>query len=173
MVFIFLPIVIFMFYKIRRHYLNVADDLRISLIKDKPVIKGSTIVVPVAGITRVVMNSLSYAKSLTDNVVAVYVGFDDEEIERMEAKWKEWNPGVRLIVLRSSYRSIIRPLIKFIETVEWKNAETDHITVLIPQFITKHWWHYILHNQSSLLLRAYLFTQKDVVIATVPYHFHR
>jgi hypothetical protein len=91
----------------------------------------------------------------------------------MEAKWKEWNPGVRLIVLRSSYRSIIRPLIKFIETVEWKNSETDHITVLIPQFITKQWWHYILHNQSSLMLRAYLFTQKDVVIATVPYHFHR
>jgi amino acid transporter len=173
MVFVFLPIVIFIFYKIRRHYLNVADDLRISLMEEKPVIKGSTIVVPVAGITRVVMNSLSYAKSLTENVVAVYVGFDDVEIDRMEAKWKEWNPGVRLIVLRSSYRSIIRPLIKFIETVEWKNAETDHITVLIPQFITKHWWHYILHNQSSLMLRAYLFTQKDVVIATVPYHFHR
>jgi amino acid transporter len=173
MVFVFLPLVIFIFYKIRRHYLNVADDLRISLMEDKPVIKGSTIVVPVAGVTRVVMNSLSYAKSLTDNVVAVYVGFDDEGIDRMEAKWKEWNPGVRLIVLRSSYRSIIRPLIKFIETVEWKNAETDHITVLIPQFITKHWWHYILHNQSSLMLRAYLFTQKDVVIATVPYHFHR
>jgi hypothetical protein len=65
LVFIFLPIVIFIFYKIRRHYLNVADDLRISLLEEKPVIKGSTIVVPVAGITRVVMNSLSYAKSLT------------------------------------------------------------------------------------------------------------
>jgi amino acid transporter len=173
MVFIFLPMVIVIFYKIRRHYLNLAEELRINIDKDRPVIKGSTIVVPVAGITRVVMDSLSYAKSLTDNVVAVYVGFDDEEIERMETKWEEWNPGVRLIVLRSSYRSIIRPLMKFINTVEWKTAETDHITVLIPQFITKHWWHYILHNQSSLMLRAYLFTQKDVVIATVPYHLQR
>jgi amino acid transporter len=173
MVFIFLPIVIIVFYQINRHYRNTADELRINLDQDKPVIKGSTIVVPVAGITRVVMQSLSYAKSLTDNVVAVYVGFDDEEIERMEKKWEEWNPGVRLIVLRSSYRSIIRPLMKFIETVEWKTAETDHITVLIPQFIAKHWWHHILHNQSSLLLRAYLFNQKDVVIATVPFHLHR
>jgi amino acid transporter len=173
MVFIFLPIVIIVFYQINRHYRNTADELRINLDQDKPVIKGSTIVVPVAGITRVVMQSLSYAMSLTDNVVAVYVGFDDEEIERMEKKWEEWNPGVRLIVLRSSYRSIIRPLMKFIETVEWKTAETDHITVLIPQFIAKHWWHHILHNQSSLLLRAYLFNQKDVVIATVPFHLHR
>ncbi|REE66950.1 amino acid transporter [Paenibacillus taihuensis] len=173
MVFIFLPLVIMGFFKINRHYQNTADELRVNIEKQKPEIKGSTIVVPVAGITKVVLQSISYAKSLTDNVVAVYVGFDEEEIERLERKWEEWDPGVRLIVLRSSYRSIIRPLVRFIETVEWKTQETDHITVLIPQFIAKHWWHNILHNQTSLLLRAYLFTQKDVVIATVPYRLHK
>lgn len=173
MVFIFLPIVIYIFIGIRRHYESIANQLRIDMEFDKPLIKGSTIVVPVAGITRVVMNSISYAKSMTDNVVAVYVGFNDEDIAKMESKWEEWNPGVRLIVLRSSYRSIIRPLMKFIQTVEWKTAETDHITIVIPQFITKHWWQYILHNQTSIMLRAYLFTQKDVVITTVPYHLQK
>ncbi|MEC2342516.1 APC family permease [Paenibacillus barengoltzii] len=172
-VFVFLPLVMFIFYQIHRHYLNIAEQLRINIDKDKPCIKGSTIVVPVAGVTRVVMNSLSYAKSLTDNVVAVYVGFDDADIERMEKKWEEWNPGVRLITLRSSFRSIIRPLMKFIDTVEWKTSETDHITVLIPQFIPRHWWQNILHNQSSLLLRAYLFNKKDIVITTVPYHLQK
>ncbi|MCU6791494.1 APC family permease [Paenibacillus sp. WQ 127069] len=173
MVFIFLPVVMFIFYSIHKHYLNTADELRIQIDIDKPVIKGSTIVIPVAGITRVVLNTISYAKSLTDNVVAVYVGFDDEDIQKMEAKWEEWNPGVRLIVLRSRYRSIMKPLIRFIETVEWKTADTDHITVLIPQFITKYWWQNILHNQTSLLIRAYLFQQKDIVIATVPFHLNR
>ncbi|SDT25048.1 Amino acid transporter [Paenibacillaceae bacterium GAS479] len=170
LVFIFLPVVMLLFLRINRHYVKVADELRIDLATDKPVIKGSTVVVPVAGITRVVNNSIGYAKSLTDNVVAVYVGFDDESIERMEAKWEEWNPGVRLIVLRSSYRSITRPLLKFIDTVEWKTADTDHITILIPQFVTKHWWQHILHNQTGLLLRTFLFNRKDIIIATVPYH---
>jgi amino acid transporter len=173
MVFIFLPLVMFAFMRVHRHYLNIADELRINIERDKPQIKGSTIVIPVAGITRVVLNSISYAKSLSDNIVAVYIGFDEEEIQKMEEKWEQWNPGVRLIVLRSRYRSVMRPLIRFIETVEWKNAETDHITVLIPQFITKHWWENILHNQTSLLIRAYLYNQKDVVIATVPYRLHR
>jgi hypothetical protein len=173
MVFIFLPIVILTFYQIHKHYENTACELRINLQDEKPETKSSTIIVPVAGVTRVVMHSLSYAKSLTDNVIAVYVGFDDEDIERMEKKWEEWNPGVRLIVLRSSYRSITRPLIKFIETVEWKTHETDHLTILIPQFITKHWWQNILHNQTSLMIRAILYARKDVVIATVPYHFQR
>ncbi|MFC3749694.1 APC family permease [Paenibacillus sp. GCM10012306] len=173
MAFIFLPIVMFVFYRIHGHYMNTADQLRICLDKDKPVIKGSTVVVPVAGVTRAVLHSLSYAKSLTDNVVAVYVGFDEEEIHRMEQKWEEWNPGVRLIVLRSRYRSIIRPLLKFIDTVEWKTASTDHITILIPQFITKHWWQALLHNQTSFLIRSYLMNQKDVVVATVPYHLNK
>lgn len=172
-VFIFLPIVMYFFLSIHRHYRNIANELRIDIMKDKPVMKGSTIVIPVAGITRVVLNTISYAKSLTDNAVAVYVGFDDEETQKMEAKWEEWNPGVRLIVLKSGYRSILKPLIRFIDTVEWKTAETDHITVLIPQFITKHWWQNLLHNQSSLLIRAYLFARKDIVITTVPFHLNK
>ncbi|MBD7969367.1 APC family permease [Paenibacillus gallinarum] len=172
-VFIFLPLVIWIFMRIHRHYIHVADQLRINIQEDKLQIKGSTVVVPIGGITNVVRNSLSYAKSLTDNVVAVYVGFDDDSIHKMEEKWEGWNPGVRLITLKSSYRSIVKPLIKFIDTVEWKKNETDHITILIPQFITKHWWQYVLHNQTSLLLRAYLFRHKDVVISTVTYHLDK
>lgn len=172
-VFIFLPLVIWIFYRINRHYCNIADELRIQLDIDKPVTSRGTIIVPVAGVTRVVMNSISYARSLTDQVVAVYVGFNDEDIECMERKWAEWDPGVRLIVLRSSYRSVIRPLLKFIDTVEWKTGNSGQVTVLIPQFITRSWWHNLLHNQTSLLLRARLFHQKDVVVATVPFHLKK
>ncbi|MBB6731327.1 APC family permease [Cohnella zeiphila] len=173
MVFVFLPIVIWTFYKIHGHYRNVANDLRICADTDKPEIKKTTVVVPVAGVTRVVMHSLGYAKSMTDNVIAVYVGFDEEGIEKMERKWEEWDPGVRLIVLRTSYRSIIRPLIKFIDTVEWKTSETDYLTILIPQFVPRNGWENLLHNQSSLLLRAFLLNRRDVVVATVPYHLRQ
>lgn len=173
LIFIFLPTVIIIFKKINQHYRDLADELRIDIATEKPVAKGSVIVIPVAGITQVVRNSISYAQSLTDDVVAVYVGFDDESIKKMQRKWDEWNPGVRLIVLRSHYRSIVRPLMKFIDTVEWKTAATDHVTVLVPQFITKRRWHNLLHNQTSLLLRAYLFARQDVKIATVPYRLKK
>ena len=173
MAFIFLPLVMIIFKRIHTHYMNTADQLRIQMDTEKPMIKGSTVIVPVSGVTRAVLHSISYAKSLTENVVAVYIGFDEEEINKMEQKWEEWNPGVRLIVLRSRYRSIMRPLVKFIETVEWKTSSTDHITILIPQFITKHWWQAILHNQTSIFIRTYLMNQKDIVVATVPYHLNK
>jgi len=172
-IFVFLPIVIFIFRKINRHYTDLADELRLDIRTDKPQPKGSVIVIPVAGISQVVKNTISYAQSLTDDIVAVYVGFTDEDMKKMEERWNQWNPGVRLIVLRSHYRSIIKPLFKFIDTVEWKKAETDHVTVMIPQFITKRWWHNLLHNQTSLFLRAYLFARQDVKIATVPYRLKK
>lgn len=172
-IFVFLPIVIFIFRKINQHYRELADELRLDIQTEKPDPKGSVIVIPVAGISQVVKNTISYAQSLSDDIVAVYVGFSDEDMKKMEEKWALWNPGVRLIILRSHYRSIIRPLFKFIDTVEWKKAETDHVTVMIPQFITKRWWHNLLHNQTSLLIRAYLFARQDVKIATVPYRLKK
>lgn len=172
-IFIFLPLVVYVFMRIRSHYCSIADELRIDIQVDKPAQKGNTIVIPVAGITRVVMNTISYAKTMSDHVVALYIGFDDEAIRKMEQKWEEWDPGVRLVVIKSRYRSIMGPLKKFIDTVEWKTAETDHITILIPQFITKHWWQNVLHNQTSFMIRAYLINYKDVIVTTVPYHLNR
>jgi amino acid transporter len=173
MIFIFLPIVMFTFMKINQHYRDLSEQLRIDITTEKPKPKGSVILIPVAGISQVVRNTISYAQSLSHDIIAVYVAFNDEDMKRMEKKWEEWNPGVRLVVLRSHYRSIIRPLFKFIDTVEWKTAETDHVTVMIPQFITKKWWHNLLHNQTSLFLRAYLFARQDVKIATVPYRLKK
>lgn len=173
MIFLFLPIVIYCFIRIHRHYQDVAAELRIDTKLDLPGTKGNLIVLPVGGINRVVLNTISYAKSISENIVAVYVAFDDDAAQKMEEKWDEWNPGVRLVTLKSSYRSIIKPLIKFIDTIEWKKSETDYITIMIPQFITSKWWHNLLHNQTSLFIRAYLFNHKNVTISTFPYHLKR
>ncbi|MED0709797.1 APC family permease, partial [Aneurinibacillus aneurinilyticus] len=80
-IFLFLPVVIFAFKKVNEHYRDLADELRIDVTTEKPEKKGSVIVIPVAGITQVIRNTISYAQSLSDDIVAVYVGFDDEEIK--------------------------------------------------------------------------------------------
>ncbi|MGZ4162203.1 MAG: APC family permease, partial [Neobacillus sp.] len=173
-VFIFLPIIVFFFRRINVHYEAVGEQLRIHPEDPAIPVQGNVIIVPVAGITKVVENSINYAKSLTDQIFAVYVSFDREDEKRFEEKWKQWQPDVRLVTLQSHYRSILQPLSKFIDTVEHKaNDNNFRVTVLIPQFITKKSWHNILHNQSSLLIRAYLIFKKKVIVATLPYHFKK
>ncbi|WP_248923952.1 APC family permease [Paenibacillus hamazuiensis] len=171
-VLVFLPLIILLFHRIKKHYDAVGDQLRITECAETLPIEGNVFILPVAGVTRVVENSLKYVKSLSpDQIIAVYVPFEREEEAIFEEKWGKWQPDVRLVTLHSPYRSIINPLSKFIDTVQRRAGESNyHVTVVIPQFIPKKAWHNILHNQSSLLIRAYLLRRRDVVVTTVPYH---
>ncbi len=172
---IFLPIIVLLFHRIRKHYEAVGEQLRLTTCEPTLPIEGNVMILPVAGITHVVENSLNYAKSLSPNqIIAVYVSFDREDEKRFEEKWKKWQPDIRLVTLHSPYRSIINPLSKFVNTVEHKAREGNYqVTVVIPQFIPKKGWQNILHNQSSLLIRAFLLYRRDVVVTTVPYHLKK
>ncbi len=175
-VLVFLPLIILLFYRIHKHYEAVADQLRISTCEAEPLaIEGNIIILPVAGITHVVENSLRYAQSLgAEQIIAVHVPFEREDDAIFEEKWKKFHPEIRLVTLYSPYRSIIHPLTKFIDTVQRKASESKYqVTVIVPQFIPKKGWHNILHNQSSLLLRAHLLYRRDVIITTVPYHLKK
>lgn len=174
-VLIFLPLIIWLFTRIHKHYEAVADQLRITTCEPVKPIEGNVMILPVAGITHVVENSLNYAKSLgAGQIIAVYVPFEREDEAAFQEKWKKWQPDIRLVTLPSPYRSIIQPLTKFIDTVQRKASESDYqVTVVIPQFIPKKGWHNFLHNQSSLLIRAHLLYRRDVIITTVPYHLKK
>ncbi|MFJ7408178.1 MULTISPECIES: APC family permease [unclassified Lysinibacillus] len=173
-VFIFLPLIIWMFHRIKHHYNAVGEQLRLNG-EALPKVEGNVFVVPVAGITKVVENSLHYAQSLNvDKIIAFYVAFDQADAKAFEEKWKAWQPDVRLVTYYSPYRSITQPLKKFIDKVEHQYAKTDYqVTVVIPQFLPKKGWQHMLHNQSSLLIRTSLLFHKNVVIMTVPFHLSK
>lgn len=172
-VLVVLPIIILLSITIRRHYNFVAQELHINLAEEFPEVREVTTIVLVSGVHRVVSNTLSFAKSLGVNPIAVYVGFDDESTQKMERKWEEWGYPCRLVVLRSKYRSVIEPLSRFMNLVEEKKGKGGHIHLVIPQFIPKRGWHMLLHNQTALQLRIWFFRNKDVVITTVPYHLKK
>lgn len=174
-VFVFLPIIVFLFYRVKKHYEDVSDQLRIIEDEEVKQIDGNVVIVPISGFTRVVENSINYAKALSPNrIIAVYVSFDYENEEDFEDKWNKWQPGIKLVTLHSPYRSIINPLTRFIDRVEYKARKSNYqVTVIIPQFIPKKGWHNILHNHSGTLIRSSLLFRRNVVVATVPYHLNK
>lgn len=173
---VFLPLIIYVFYRIKKHYEAVSEQLRLSTCEPAVLIEGNVIILPVAGITHVVENSINYAQSLSaQQIIAVYIPFEREDDALFEEKWSKWKPDVRLVTLHSPYRSIIQPLLKFVDTVQRKASESNYqVTVIIPQFIPKKGWHNILHNQTSLMIRANLLLhRKNVIVTTVPYHLKK
>lgn len=132
----------------------MAQDLRVDIDKEFPEVREVTTIVLVSGVHRVVNNTLSFAKSLGVNMFAVYVGFDDESIVKMEEKWGKWGSPCRLVILRSKYRSVLEPLNRFMKVLEEKKDQ-GLIHLIIPQFIPKKWWHNLLYNQTALQLRIW------------------
>ncbi|MFZ5639627.1 MAG: APC family permease, partial [Bacillota bacterium] len=166
---ILIPLLVALLHTIHRHYDEVSAELdpngTMRYKEVKPIF-----IIPIANINKVVVNTMEYAKSLSGNILAVHISLDPEASERLKEEWKKWGFGIELLVIPSPYRSIFGPLLRFIERVEAKAKDDERVTVLIPEFVTKKWWHYFLHNQTGLLLRTLLLLRKDIVISAVPYH---
>ncbi|MCY0889295.1 MAG: APC family permease [Alicyclobacillaceae bacterium] len=170
-VLVVLPLIMFIATLIRRHYLKLADEIRINPTDAKPEPHHVVTVVLISGVHRVTLNSVSFALSIGSDVVALYIGFDDESIEKMERRWEEWGNPCRLVTLKSEYRSLINPIRRFLKFLEtYEGGQADHVHVILSQFLPSSPWAQILHNQSSLLLRTWFLWNKDIVVTTVPYH---
>lgn len=175
-VLLFIPIMVYVFKQIRGHYDAVARQLHLPLDEYEDshakleVRPKHLVIVPVASPTRAVYETLKYAKLISDQVVAVHVSDNEETEIKVKEKWQLWDPGVDLVVLRSPYRVLMKPFVHFIQKKEREKGEQDYITVVIPEFETKKWWHRLLHNQTGLILRTSLIFSKNIVVTTVPYH---
>jgi hypothetical protein len=163
------PLLVFMFRAIHKHYVGVAKQLSTEGLSEIRPIK-HTVIVPISGIHRGVVSALQYAKSIApDHVQAVYVDFDEEATAKLREKWERWGAGIQLVVLPSPYRELTRPLLRYIARLERKNSN-DVVTVLLPEFVPAKWWQHLLHNQSSLMLKGALLFKEGVIVISVPYH---
>jgi len=112
---------------------------------------------------------LQYARSLSNDVTAVHVSIDPEETEKLRRKWEKWGDGVRLVLLDSPYRLLAEPLLQYIEEIAHQRQPNEIITVVVPQFVPKRWYHNLLHTQTALWLRLALLFKPGIVITDVPY----
>ncbi|MCY0886208.1 MAG: APC family permease [Firmicutes bacterium] len=166
-----MPLLLWMFVRIRRHYQAVADQLRLAvppapLPPPAPV----TVLLPVAGINRMTLEALTYARSLSPTVIALHVALNGERAEVVRQRWATLNlpEDIRLMVLPSPYRSVLGPIVRYIDHYRARHPDT-RLLVLIPELVPRRLWQHALHNQTGLLLQAVLAFRKDLVVASVPF----
>ncbi len=162
------PLLVAVFLTIRRHYESVAAQLTLEGFEATPMT--NTVLVLVGDLHRGVVKALQYAQSLSPSAKAVYVETDPERTRRLEEKWGKWGMTVPLIVLTSPYRSLLGPLIEYIDHLQEKGGENHIVTIVIPEFIPARWWQQLLHNQTALLIKGALLFHRNVVVTDVPYH---
>jgi len=170
LVVLIIPLLVLLFRSIHKHYVSVSEQLATSGTERLLPIKHE-VIVPISGLHRGVLLALEYAQSIApNNVTAVFVDLDGESSDSIRAAWEKWDLGVPLEVLTSPYRSLSRPLLEYIERTQ---TDDDLLTIVLPEFVPAKWWHQLLHNQSSLLLKGKLLFKPGVIVTNVPYHLEK
>lgn len=169
---IVIPLIVFFFKFVRRHYDSVSAELSVAP-GWRPPSMNHTVIVLVGRVHRGVLQALAYAKSMNPTrLVALSVVSEPGEQERIEESWAEFGLNVPLEIIDSPYRELSKPIVEFVDELDDRYAN-DVVTIVIPEFVVRHWWEHLLHNQSAFLLKGRLLFRRDVVVISVPYHLQR
>ncbi|OGO39392.1 MAG: hypothetical protein A2W35_13210 [Chloroflexi bacterium RBG_16_57_11] len=174
-----IPLLVTMFLKIRAHYREVGEQL--SLHGLPPSLRpypAPRIVIPISGVHRGIIDAVDFARGISREVTGVYIELDPEVTPRVKREWERWFPDIPLVVRPSPYRSVVGPLIDFLDETDEKHNDGHLAAVVLPEFVPAKWWHGLLHNQTTWLLKAaLLYRRRDLgfqrVIIDVPYHLKK
>jgi len=153
-VIVLIPALVFIFRSIHFHYREVSRELALSGLPSavKP-LPDPRIVIPVSGVHRGVVAALRYARSISSQVTGVYVETNPDETAEVLEKWEAWGQGVPLVVVPSPYRSLIGPLLDYLDHTDKEYRDGQLASVIIPEFVPERWWQHLLHNQTAGMLK--------------------
>jgi hypothetical protein len=179
MTIVLIPVIVIVFNRINSHYKEVSKELSLHGLPPslKP-ISASRVVIPISGVHRGIVEAVDIARGMTSNVTAVYVELEPGDSDEVRKRWEQFWPDVPLVVVSSPYRSVIQPILDFLDETDLQHHDGQQAAVILPEFIPAKWWQSLLHNQTAWLLKAALLYHRRIeefprVIIDVPYYLRR
>ncbi len=176
---VLIPLLVYGLTRVRAHYRALAAQLSVEgLCPSCEAGRRPRVVVAISGVHRAVIPAVRYALGISDDVTALYVELEEGSGEALRRKWQTWWPDVPLIIVPSPYRSIVGPLLDFLDAEDERHNDGQLATLVLPEFIPARWWHGFFHNQTARLVRNALLYRRHTmgrerVIIEVPYHLAR
>jgi len=174
-----IPLIVLGFRQIFTHYGQIRKELSLKGLPPslKPV-EPTRVVIPISGVHRGMVGAVNFARSISENVTAVYVELEPGAGEKARVEWEAWWPDVPMVVVPSPYRSIVGPLLQFLDETDAQHNDGQLAAVVLPEFIPGKWWQTILHNQTAWLIKAALLYRRrkpgrERVVIDVPYHLRQ
>jgi amino acid transporter len=166
-----IPLIIMLLRRIHRHYMHFDREITYTG-QSSLMFLHHTVVVPVNGITKPAAGALVYATTISEDVRAIYVEVEPEKTVALRAKWDAWDIGVELVVLPSPFRSVLRPIVDYVDGLVAR-TEADLVTIVVPEIVPRSWWGHLLHNKTALFIRTAFLFRPNVVVTAVPYRIGR
>jgi amino acid transporter len=174
-----IPAMIFMMHAVRRHYTEVGTEINSTDPVRTDGLSEPVVLLPMDRWSLVAEKALRYAWTLSQEIHVLHVASGDvtDELRGYWARVVEGPakaaglPVPKLVVLDSPYRFVVKPIVNY--AVQLQQAQPKRvITMLIPELVESHWYHYLLHNNRPEAIRALLLFNGNqrITVATIPYH---
>jgi amino acid transporter len=176
MVVVAIPLLVWIFVSINRHYKYVAERLSIQdlaprgyIPRPRTAVVSHPAIVIIGHLNRGTVEALDYARSIADEIIAVHVDIGSTDRQKLKTRWEDLESDIQLVIIDSPFRSLIQPIVDFISEYEREHPDVLS-TIIIPAFVTRNWWEGLLHNQTTLFLKAALRSKQSRVVTTVRYY---
>jgi amino acid transporter len=175
-----IPALLALFSSVRSHYQAVARELASDAPLDAQGLEPPVVLLPIRGWSAITRKALRFALKISTEIYTLHIAGDERTMLDLE---DEWNRRVReptraahvatprLIVVASPYRQLYAPLMQTLADLQRGHPGRD-IAVIVPELVGTRWHHYLLHNQTAAVIKAYLLLSglRRVVVITVPWY---
>ncbi len=178
-VLILIPTMVVVFRTVRRHYHETSQQLALPATpRAAAPPPPPRVILPISGVHRGILEALDFAKSISRDVTAVYIEIHPGDARRVREAWKDWGQDANLEVLESPYRSIVDPLMDYLDALDGQLAQGQRVVIVVPEFIPARWWQFWLHNQTAWLIKLALLYRRrrhghGRVIVDIPFYLRR
>jgi hypothetical protein len=175
-----IPILLLLFVGVRAHYQTVAREVRSDAPLDATHLEPPIALLPIRGWSAITRKALRMSMKITPDVYALHIAGDEHAVLDLEDTWSQrvrqpaMAAGVeapRLIVIFSPFRQLYGPLMQAVTDIQKAHPGRD-VAVIVPELVATKWYHYLLHNQTAAVIKAYLLFSglRRVIVVNVPWY---
>jgi amino acid transporter len=175
-----IPAFLALFVGVRAHYRAVSREVATTAPLDACDLTPPLVLLPIRGWSAITRKALRFALKISPDVYALHVADDEEVMADLEDSWEQrvlepalaaGVPAPKLFVVYSPYRKLYRPLKQVVSDLQRAHPGRD-LAVIVPELVATRWYHYLLHNQTAAIIKAYLLFCgfRRVVIINVPWY---
>ncbi|MCX7838819.1 MAG: APC family permease [Anaerolineae bacterium] len=165
---VLIPIITLSFHIIHTHYTRVAEQLRILPDQLPPQRIQQLVIVPIDDVNYASLRAMAFARTICSDVIVLHIALDTAHAEKVRQKMQTYAPDLKLVVVDSPLRAFVRPLVSYVDAVHSQYPDA-FVTIVLPEFITAHWWEQFLHNRTAARLQREFEKHPNVAVVLVPY----
>lgn len=170
-VLILIPFLVWVFFRIHRHYQEVRRRLSVGRV-ETPHARAPVIhVVLISDVHAAALRQVQFVQSLGFRWVAVHVETDPEKTAEVRQKWERFFPEQPLIILPSALRDLVGPIRRYVQRLRAEHPDA-FIHVIMSQLLMDNLVEQALHQNTTVIFKLALQDIPMVVVTDVAYPLH-